>query len=96
MNNDVKIAPDLPPYPREFTPQDRLVAYWAMIQLRTAVPAVTDNWWKLLDMGHNRTEHINALLAREAAERTPETAPEPPPVVAQERPGGWLPYKDEA
>jgi hypothetical protein len=82
---------ELPDYPREFTPDQRTTAYWAMIHLQTAIPTVTSNWYKLLEMGENRAEHLAELMARERAEIESEvmaaTAPEDVPL--------WTAYKDD-
>ena len=39
---------ELPDYPSEWSPDERLTAYWHMVKTRTARPVKTENWWTLL------------------------------------------------
>ena len=49
---DAKTLDDLPEYPPELTPNQRLTAYWWAIK-NHSYPAQTDNWWTLLRAAEN-------------------------------------------
>lgn len=57
---DLKAAPDLPPYPTEWTTQQRLAAYWHVIRERVTWPRATDNWRAVLNQAERKAERRHA------------------------------------
>jgi len=67
---NTRAAADMPSFPREFTPEQRLQAYWACIQLHCRIPTHTSGWYAMLNMAHNRADQIKSALTRNTPAQT--------------------------
>lgn len=67
--------PDPPPYPREFTPEQRLCAYWTSIQLYGTTPRHTSGWYGMLNRANARREHIDGILNQTTIDDVPADVP---------------------
>jgi hypothetical protein len=59
---DEKAAPDPPDYPREWTTEQRVSAYWHAVRLR-AMPTTTKGWHAILKQLEQQREHRREQVA---------------------------------
>jgi hypothetical protein len=57
---DAIAAPDPAPYPRDWTPEQRLSAYWESVKVG-AIPATTSGWSALLAQSENREKRVSEV-----------------------------------
>lgn len=67
---DNRTVLDIPPFPREFTKEQRLAAYWACIQLHCKIPTHPTGWYAMLNVAANRSDAIKAALTYDTPDQT--------------------------
>ena len=61
-NESLGPAHDPPPYPREWTPEQRLRAYWFVVQHHGTFPTHQSGWYAVLSQAEHRSEHVREVL----------------------------------
>jgi hypothetical protein len=64
---DAKAADDLPDYPREWTAEQRVGAYWAALRLN-ATPTNTNSWYAIVEQAAERHKKHTEILEAEGAQ----------------------------
>lgn len=54
---------DMPPYPADWTPEQRVSAYWFALN-HTRLPSTTDGWRTVDTLAHRERERLDNLKDR--------------------------------
>jgi hypothetical protein len=64
---DALAAPDLPPYPADWTSEQRVGAYWAALRMRVT-PTSTNSWRAILTQAQKQHQKHTEILETEGAQ----------------------------